>query len=43
MSYVELQNLTWPEAERLGADGAVGLVTRASLEQQGPQLPRATD
>jgi creatinine amidohydrolase len=43
MSYVELQNLTWPEAERLGADGAVGLVTLASLEQHGPHLPLATD
>lgn len=43
MSYVELQNLTWPEAERLGAEGAVGLVTLAALEQHGPHLPLATD
>jgi len=43
MSYVELQTLTWPEAERVGADGAVGLVTLASLEQHGPHLPLATD
>ena len=43
MTYVELQNLTWPEAERLGAEGAVGLVTLASLEQHGPHLPLATD
>lgn len=43
MSYVELQNLTWPEAERLGADGAIGIVTLASLEQHGPHLPLATD
>jgi creatinine amidohydrolase len=43
MSYVELQNLTWPEAERIGADGAIGLVTLASLEQHGPHLPLATD
>jgi creatinine amidohydrolase len=43
MSFVELQNLTWPEAERLGAEGAVGLVTLASLEQHGPHLPLATD
>jgi creatinine amidohydrolase len=43
MSHVELQNLTWPEAERLGAEGAVGLVTLASLEQHGPHLPLATD
>jgi creatinine amidohydrolase len=41
--YVELQNLTWPEAERLGAAGAVGLVALASLEQHGPHLPLATD
>jgi creatinine amidohydrolase len=43
VSYVELQNLTWPEAERLGAEGAVGLIPLASLEQHGPQLPLATD
>jgi creatinine amidohydrolase len=43
VTYVELQNLTWPEAERLGAEGAVGLVTLASLEQHGPHLPLATD
>ena len=43
MTHVELQNLTWPEAERLGAEGAVGLVTLASLEQHGPHLPLATD
>ncbi|HZQ64642.1 MAG TPA: creatininase family protein [Gaiellaceae bacterium] len=43
MTYVELQNLTWPEAEQLGRDGAIGLVTLASLEQHGPHLPLATD
>jgi creatinine amidohydrolase len=43
LTYVELQTMTWPEAERLGADGAVGLVTLASLEQHGPHLPLATD
>lgn len=43
MTYVELQTLTWPEAERLGADGAIGLVALASLEQHGPHLPLATD
>jgi creatinine amidohydrolase len=43
MTYVELQDLTWPEAERLGARGAVGLLTLASLEQHGPHLPLATD
>jgi creatinine amidohydrolase len=40
---VQLQSLTWPEAERLGAEGAQGLVTLASLEQHGPHLPLATD
>jgi creatinine amidohydrolase len=43
LTYVELQNLTWQDAERLGAEGAVGLVTLASLEQHGPHLPLATD
>jgi len=43
MTYVELESLTWPEAERLGAEGALGLVTLASLEQHGPHLPLATD
>ena len=43
MTYVVLENLTWPEAERLGAEGAIGLVTLASLEQHGPHLPLATD
>lgn len=43
MTYVELQNLTWPEAEQLGKKGAIGLVTLASLEQHGPHLPLATD
>ena len=43
MTYVELENLTWPEAKRLGAEGALGLVTLASLEQHGPHLPLATD
>lgn len=43
MTYVELQDLTWPEAEQLGRDGAIGLVTLASLEQHGPHLPLATD
>lgn len=43
MTYVALEELTWPECERLGAEGAVGLVTLASLEQHGPHLPLATD
>lgn len=43
MTFVSLETLTWPEAERLGAEGAVGLVTLASLEQHGPHLPLGTD
>jgi creatinine amidohydrolase len=43
VSYVSLEALTWPDAKRLGADGAIGLVTLASLEQHGPHLPLATD
>jgi len=43
MTYVSLEALTWPEAGRLGADGAIGLVVLASLEQHGPHLPLATD
>jgi creatinine amidohydrolase len=43
MSFVALETLTWPEAEQLGADGAIGLIALASLEQHGPHLPLATD
>jgi creatinine amidohydrolase len=43
VSFVALETLTWPEAERLGTESAVGLVTLASLEQHGPHLPLATD
>jgi creatinine amidohydrolase len=43
MSYVPMETLTWPEAERLGAEGATGLVSLGSLEQHGPHLPLATD
>jgi len=43
VSFIALETLTWPEAERLGAEGAIGLVTLASLEQHGPHLPLATD
>jgi len=38
-----MENLTWPEAERLGAEGATGLVSLGSVEQHGPHLPLATD
>jgi creatinine amidohydrolase len=43
LTYVALETLTWTEAERLGSEGATGLVTLASLEQHGPHLPLATD
>jgi creatinine amidohydrolase len=43
VTYIALEELTWPECERVGAEGAVGLVTLASLEQHGPHLPLATD
>jgi creatinine amidohydrolase len=43
VTYVELERLTWREAERHGRDGAIGLVPLASLEQHGPHLPLATD
>jgi len=43
VTYVALEMLTWPEAERLGAEGATGLVSLGSLEQHGPHLPLATD
>jgi creatinine amidohydrolase len=43
MTFVALDTLTWPEAEQVGAAGAVGLVALASLEQHGPHLPLATD
>jgi creatinine amidohydrolase len=43
VTFVALETLTWPEAERIGAAGAVGLVALASLEQHGPHLPLATD
>ena len=43
MTFVALDTLTWTEAERLGAAGAIGLVALAALEQHGPHLPLATD
>ncbi len=43
MTYIAMETLTWPEAERLGAEGAIGLVSLGSLEQHGPHLPLATD
>ncbi len=43
MSYVELASLTWPEAEVLEKERAIGLIPTAALEQHGPHLPLATD
>jgi creatinine amidohydrolase len=43
VSHVEFASLTWPEAAALAAQGAVGLVCVAALEQHGPHLPLATD
>jgi creatinine amidohydrolase len=38
-----LEDLTSPEAGRLGADGAIGLIGTAAVEQHGPHLPLGTD
>jgi creatinine amidohydrolase/Fe(II)-dependent formamide hydrolase-like protein len=38
-----LGDLTWPEAERLAAAGAVLAVPVGSTEQHGPHLPLSTD
>ena len=38
-----LGDLTWPEAERLAASGAVLAVPVGSTEQHGPHLPLSTD
>jgi len=38
-----LGDLTWPEAQRLAAAGAVLAVPVGSTEQHGPHLPLATD
>ena len=38
-----LGDLTWPEAERLAADGAVLAVSVGSVVQHSPHLPLATD
>jgi creatinine amidohydrolase len=43
VTFVALENLSWPEAEQLGTERATGLVALASLEQHGPHLPLATD
>lgn len=41
--YRRMMQLTWPEAEELGREGAVGLIPTGSVEQHGPQLPLGTD
>src|ERR1700689_4665409 len=38
-----LGDLTWPEVERLAADGAVLGAAVGATEQPGPHLPMATD
>jgi creatinine amidohydrolase len=38
-----IEDLTWPEVERLARSGAVGLVPLAAVEQHGPHLPTRTD
>jgi creatinine amidohydrolase len=38
-----LEDLTSPEAGRLGAGGAIGLIAVGAVEQHGPHLPLGTD
>ncbi len=40
---IALGDLTWPEAERLAAAGAMLAVPVGSTEQHGPHLPLSTD
>jgi creatinine amidohydrolase len=40
---IALGDLTWPEAERLAASGAILAVPVGSTEQHGPHLPLSTD
>ncbi len=42
MSLVELDRLTWPQAEAIDA-AAIGLVAVGATEQHGPHLPMGTD
>lgn len=42
MSLVELERITWQQAEAIGAD-AVGFVAIGATEQHGPHLPMGTD
>lgn len=43
MAYLALEHLTWPEAEALSTEHALGLIPTGSIEQHGPHLPLATD
>jgi creatinine amidohydrolase len=43
MTYVAMEELTWPEAEALAHERVLGLIPTASIEQHGPHLPLATD
>ena len=43
MTYVPLAQLTWPDAEALRGQRAVGLIPTGAIEQHGPHLPLATD
>ena len=43
MTFVEMANLTWPEAAEVGLEPAVGLIPTGALEQHGPHLPLITD
>ena len=43
MTYVSLEQLTWPDAEALRGRRAVGLIPTGAIEQHGPHLPLATD
>jgi creatinine amidohydrolase len=40
---MELERLTSPEAGRLAAEGAIGLIATGAVEQHGPHLPLGTD
>ncbi len=43
MSYVQMSALTWPDAEALAQQDAIGLIPTGAIEQHGPALPLATD
>jgi creatinine amidohydrolase len=44
MTFIAMEELTWPEAEALRAESdTVGLIPTGALEQHGPHLPLGTD